>query len=169
MSLYRVALLTVVLGVLAACGGDDGTEEPGATDAADTPSAATATDPTLVFDGTTCTYDGPAQVVVGGLTPVVLENTSDIDIDAGVLWLWSQNSLDAALERLPLGSESDILLGMPAGSTQAAWLQAGPGESNKESVLLNPGLYLMDCVRIPSGATAPDYVWRGGTFEGVED
>ncbi len=168
MGPYRFVVLTVVLAVLAACGGDDETAPAGATEAVDGPSAAAATNPTLIFDGTTCTYEGPTQVVVGGLTPVALENTSDIDIDAVLLSMPSQEALDAAVDRLPPGSGSDITLDMPPGSTQEAWLQAGPGERNEEALLLEPGLFLMDCGRVPSGASLPDYVWRGGSFEGVE-
>lgn len=107
-------------------------------------------------------------MVVGGLTPVALENTSDIDIDAGLFSVRSQNALDSAFDRLAPGSGSDILLAPPPGSTQEAWLQAGPGERNQESLLLDAGLYIMDCARIPTGASLPDYVWRGGSFEGVE-
>lgn len=166
MNLCRIAVLALLLGVVAACGSDDGTGTTSTSEAVDS-STATAENPTVVFDGSTCTYEGPTQVVVGGLTPVVLVNASDIDIDAGIFVITSEDALSAALDRLPPGSGSDILLAPPPGSTQEAWLQAGPGERNEENVLLEAGLYLMDCARIPADASAPDYVWRGGSFEGV--
>ena len=151
--------LAFALLLVASCGDDSpaaGTQSPDTT-------------PTVSFDGSTCTYSGPGQVLGGGLISVVLENSSDIDIDAGVFRVWSENALAAALERVPPGTGSDIVLGVPPGSVQEAWLQATANGRNEELLLLPNGLYLIDCARIPPGASSPDYVWRGGSFEVVAE
>jgi hypothetical protein len=103
------------------------------------------------------------------LISVTLENSSDIDIDAGVFRVRNENALAAALERIPPGTGSDIVLGVPPGSVQEAWLQAAANGRNEERLLLPNGFYLLDCARIPSGASLPDYVWRGGSFEVVAE
>ncbi len=126
-------------------------------------------DPTVVFDGESCTYTGPSEVTAGGLTSVVLENSSDIDIDAIVLRLPNEDSLQTALDQLAPGSGSDVLFGLPPGSVREAWLQAPAGGRNEEQLLLQDGIYLFDCGRIPSGESSPDYVWRGGSFEVVTE
>jgi hypothetical protein len=143
--------------------------ETATTQSNDAVTTTTSDTPTVVFDGETCSYEGPLEVPNGGLILVTLENSSDIDIDAGVFRIYSETALTAALDRLPPGSGSDILLGAPPGSQQEAWLQAPAAGSNKESLLLEIGLYLIDCARIPYGDTLPDYVWRGGSFEVVSD
>ena len=168
MKLNCLLLLVIVTGGLGACG-DGAEEEVGTTAAPDETVPAATKDPALVFDGTSCTYVGPSRVLVGGLILVALENTSDIDIDAVYTRVPNENTLNAALERIPPGTGSDIALGLPPGSVMEGWLQAPPGGRNEESLLLPAGLYLADCGRVPAGATAPDYVWRGGSFEAVEE
>lgn len=172
-----MSFVTAFLLLAVGCSSDSATTTEQATDSDPTVTSTTSvpaptstnSDPTVTFDGNACAYDGPTQVTGGGLTMVVLENTSDIDIDAVVFRVSSENSLQAAFDRLPAGSGSDIVLGAPAGSLLEAWLQASAGGRNAEQLVLEPGLYLIDCHRIPYGASAPDYVWRGGSFAVVAE
>lgn len=163
MKRFWVPLLAIVYLTLGGC--DGAAETPTTTPAEMT--TTTSEFPLVVFDGETCGYRGPAEVAGGGLISVALENTSDIDIDAAVLAMRSETSLQAAFERIPVGEGSDTNLGFPAGSTRVAWLQASAGGRNQESLLLKEGLYLLDCGHIPSGASTPDHVWRAGSFEVV--
>ena len=104
--------------LMAGCSDDSTTtSEPGST-------SASAANPVVVFDGSTCSYGGPDKVTGGGLTTVTLENSSDIDIDAGVFRVRNENTLQAAFDRLAPGTGSDILLAPPPGSVLEAWLQA---------------------------------------------
>ena len=162
---WLVAVAAMCAG-LAGCGE---AQEPSTTSEAAEMTTTTAGAPLLVFDGETCSYQGPAETAGGGLIDVTLENRSDIDIDAAVFWVRSDTALAAAFERLPPGTGSGITLGAPRGSRFEAWLQAPAGGSNKESLLLDAGLYLLDCARVPYGATNPDYLWRGGSFAVVDE
>jgi hypothetical protein len=84
----RLVPVSLLVTLLVGCG--DGTET------IETPPTAEATNPVVLFDGTTCRYDGPSRVTAGGLTPIVLENTSDTDIVAGLFRVRNENSLQGA-------------------------------------------------------------------------
>ena len=124
------------------------------------PVAAGDARPEVVFDGTTCTYDGPTQIEVGTVEFMVL-NQSDTDFTlAG--WLLAGEALETELLRTPVGSDMAITAGdpMPAGLPSFGW-PTDAGSSRTETWLAAPGTHLVDCV------VTGDHVWRPARIEVV--
>jgi hypothetical protein len=126
----------------------------------DKPVAAADAAPHIVFDGTSCRYDGPTLIETGTVE-VTLVNTSTEEIQAAGFFML-ESRLAAELERTPLGT--DMALNpddpMPAGTPSVVAASAG-----SEVVGLWPmpaGTYIIDCVTSTGGPT--NHVWRAATL-----
>ena len=141
---WALALVAVT-----ACSGDDGSGD--ATEPAPTTTttrAVTTTQPpaavediVAVFDGTTCTYEGPDQATPASVLSIRFTNKSDEPAE-----LFITTSEGADLE------ESLSLIGTDVGPDQTGGIDAiaielasDPGESATGNVLLAPGTWIVDC------------------------
>ncbi len=116
------------------------------------PVAAADAAPIVVFDGNTCTYDGPTEIEEGTVE-FSITNSADVEFALGG-WLVGAATLAAQLEATPVGADAyagpDVL--PPEGELVFAWY-VSPGESVMRSSQLPIGAYLIDC-------KTEDHVWR---------
>ena len=140
--------VVIVIGLVAAL--LIGTGEPG-------PVAAVDAAPVVVFDGSTCTYDGPKQIEEGTVE-FSTTNSGDVWLNLSG-WRMSGDALAAELERTPVGSDMAIADAdpMPAGTPVLGWYLQ-PGKSHSLSWAFTEGTYLIDCV-------TDDHVWRPAQLE----
>jgi hypothetical protein len=125
------------------------------------PVAAADATPEMTFDGTTCSYEGPA-LIEEGLVDFSLTNTA-AEAVAIAGWLVEGSALEAQLQRAPIGTDWDTT-GEPTveGTLDfVGWVE--PGESRTTGALLTLGTYLVDCVT----GNPTDHVWRAAQFEVV--
>ena len=125
----------------------------------DAPSPIAAADaaPVIVFDGSTCTYDGPT-VIEDGTVEFTLTNSADRRFEfAG--WLLSGAALADELERTPVGTDMALTESapMPDGELALHWIPV-PGSTLTQPQYLREGTYLIDCV-------TDDHVWRPARLE----
>ena len=108
------------------------------------PVAAADAAPAVVFDGTTCTYDGPTQIGEGTVE-FSMANSGDVDF-ALAGWLMAGAALEAELQRTPVGSDMEAgpLDPMPEGDMVFGWYTS-PGDSGAQTWPLLAGTYLLDC------------------------
>lgn len=138
-----VGLVTVVL----VNGGESG------------PVAAGDARPEVVFDGATCTYEGPAQIE-GGTVEFTMINEADVSFFlAG--WLLEGEALAAELIRTPVGSDmaTTATSPRPALAAEFAW-STNAGDSQTRIWPLPAGTYLLDC-------TTQDHLWRPAQIDVV--
>lgn len=123
------------------------------------PVAAADARPEVVFDGTTCTYDGPTQIEAGIVEFTMINQTDVSFFLAG--WLLEGEALAAELIRTPVGSDMAITVSSPrpALAAEFAW-STNAGDSRTGMWTLPAGTYLLDC-------TTDDHVWRPARFEVV--
>ncbi|MEA2001268.1 MAG: hypothetical protein U9N84_05200 [Actinomycetota bacterium] len=131
------------------------------------PVDAASADPEVVFDGTRCTYEGPAEIAGGGVT-FALNNTSAIPIRVVLFQFDERSEFEAELEYLAVGADAEVNPGeLPVGGVVNTVNTVQSGSSLRSLEALHTGLYTIDCVRVPTASTAPDYVWRAGTIRVV--
>jgi hypothetical protein len=135
------------------------------------PVAAANADPEVVFDGTSCTYHGPAEIVEGGVT-FTLSNESSIPIRVVLFHFDDRADFEAELDNLAVGADIDLSPGdLPVGGVLNPVNHLQSGASLRSLVLLDTGLYTVDCIRYPTAAPSaldgPDHAWRAGTIRVV--
>jgi len=116
------------------------------------PVAAADAAPVVVFDGTTCSYDGPTQIEEGTVE-FSIANSGDVDFSlAG--WLVAGAALEAELQRTPIGSDMEAtdLDPVPEGDLVFGWYTS-PGDSKLRAWPMSAGTYLIDC-------KTENHVWR---------
>jgi hypothetical protein len=123
------------------------------------PVAAADAAPAVVFDGTTCTYDGPTQIEEGTVE-FSMTNSGDVDF-ALAPWLMAGTALEEELQLLPVGSDMEAgpLDPGPEGNMVFA-VYASPGDSQSILWPLAAGTYLLDC-------KTELHVWRAAEFNVV--
>lgn len=121
------------------------------------PVAAADAAPVVVFDGSTCTYDGPTQIEEGAVEFSITNSGDTVVALAG--WLMSGAALEAELQRTPVGANMDAPpdAPLPEGEAVFAWVTS-QGASLARTSLLSAGTYLIDC-------KAGDHVWRAAQVE----
>jgi hypothetical protein len=134
--------------VLTGCGGDDAAQPAEAGVVA------------LTFDGTTCSYDGPARVPAGTVD-FRFTNTSDQPFAASAISVedWA---LADFLSEGEVGTDWDIPFGHPRGGGiewYNRWPQVPGGEAREYSWMFPAGTYYFDCV------LELDHVWRAAKLE----
>ncbi len=135
------------------------------------PVAAASAELEVVFNGTNCRYRGPAEIVEGGAT-FELTNESSIPISVVLFHFGDRVDFEAELDYLAVGADMDLSSGdLPVGGvlTPLNFLQSG--SSLRSLVALDAGLYTVDCIRyptaVPSALDDPDHAWRSGTIQVV--
>lgn len=147
---FGLAAILVVAAVavsafLVAGGGDD-------------PVAAADAAPRITFDGTTCRYDGPTLIETGTVAFTVSNTGTEAMQFVG--FNMPESSLDAELERTPLGTNMPLDPTAPMPDGAMSFLQGAlPGAEGVTSWPMTSGTNIIDCV-----TEATDHVWRAGTL-----
>ena len=139
---WCVLLATVALAA-SGCGGEDSAQP------------AEAEVIVLTFDGTACSYDGPAHVPAGTVD-LRFTNTSDKPFAASAISV-ADWALADFLREGEVGGDWDIPFGHPrTGGIEwhNRWPQVPPGESQEYDWIFPAGTYYLDCV------LELDHVWR---------
>lgn len=138
---FAAILVFGLVTVLLVTGGDSG------------PVAAGEAQPEVVFDGTTCTYDGATEIEAGTVE-FTLVNSADEKFTLAA-WRMEGEALQAELLRTPIGTDMAITTDdpFPAGVMIGGWV-TDPGSTRTGARALGAGTYLIDCVI--EGA----HVWR---------
>ena len=134
--------------------------------------AAENANPEVVFDGTTCIYDGPTVIEKGGIE-FTLINESAIPAQTAALLYDDPADYRAALDSLPVGSDADFtdtevpLIGdqLVAGLRFGFVLNVEPGQQAATLTLLDIGEYILMCADNHPGNSTPDHIWVPATFE----
>ena len=125
------------------------------------PVAAADAAPVVVFDGSTCTYDGPTQIEEGTVE-FSTSNSADVPFQL-IGWLMSGDALSEELQRTPVGTDMEISLTdpspRPAGEIALGWTTS-PGDTQTLAWSFAAGTYLIDC-------WTEDHVWRPAQVEVV--
>ena len=146
-------LCTAALLVLAlACSGDaesTTTPAPAATEA-----SAVSADPTVIFDGTTCTYEGPMEFEAGTLPKIAMRNRGDIDFEFVLLQI--DPGLDYATVAAMMEGLTVYGFDMPEGihERSAGGMMRVGDERTTNMALATAGTYLPACLE------RPDPLWR---------
>jgi hypothetical protein len=165
-------MLVAVTLLLAGCGSDDETT-PAKTSTTATAAPTTAEAPattttslvdaeapaiSVVFDGETCAYEGPAQTSPAEILNVELVNTSDAK---SYLYVMEYTEDDTAALAAAIGQNFEQgAFGNDPPLRVAAELWAEPGATSSQDILLGPATWLVSC-QTPD----PTWLWPGGVIE----
>jgi hypothetical protein len=128
------------------------------------PVAAADANPVVVFDGTTCSYEGPT-LIEEGVVEFSFENSAD-EAFYPIAWLVEEPALTHELELHPVGTDIDTTNEANPDGIVVIQGRIRPGATGFESQLsmrLEPGTYLFDC----GTGLGPDRVWRAAQLEVV--
>jgi hypothetical protein len=128
------------------------------------PVAAIDARPEVVFDGTTCSYDGPTKIEVG-VIEFTLVNSADEEFTLAA-WRMQGEQLEAELARLPVGSDIAVTASDhgPTGVGVGGWI-TDPGSTGTGAAGFASGTYLIDCVT--TTGSSRDHAWRSAQIEVV--
>lgn len=134
--------------------------------------AAENANPEVVFDGTTCIYDGPTVIERGGIE-FTLINESAIPMQTAALLYDDPADYRAALDSLPVGTDADVadtevpLIGdqLVPGLRFGFVLNVEPGQQAATLTLLDIGEYILMCADNHPDEGTPDHLWVPATFE----
>lgn len=134
--------------------------------------AAENANPEIVFDGTTCIYDGPTMIARGGIE-FTLINESTIPAQTAALLYDDPADYRAALDALPVGTDADFtdtevpLIGdqLVPGLHFGFVLNVEPGQQAATLALLDVGEYILMCADNHPANSTPDHMWVPATFE----
>ncbi len=127
------------------------------------PVAAADANPVVVFDGITCSYEGPT-LIEEGLVEFSFENTAD-EAFYPIGLLVEEPALTRELELHPVGTDIESTNEKPDGIAviQGRIRPGATGFESQLSIWLEPGTYLFDC----GTGLGPDRVWRAALLEVV--
>ncbi|MGB5380691.1 MAG: hypothetical protein WBN35_10065 [Acidimicrobiia bacterium] len=142
--------VVIVIGLIAALlvnSGDSG------------PVAAADAAPVAVFDGTTCSYEGPTEIEEGTVE-FSIANSGNVDFTlAG--WLMAGAALEKELQLLPVSSDMKATDFDPVPDGHLVFgFYTRPGDPKLRAWPLSAGTYLIDC-------KTEDHVWRAAQVEVV--
>ena len=124
----------------------------------DDPVAAGEASPRITFDGAACRYEGPTLIETGTVTFTVV-NTSTEPMQF-VAFNMPENSLDAELERTPLGTDMSLSPTAPMPDGEMSFLTTAlPGSEFLRPWGMQVGTNIIDCVTEDT-----DHVWRAGAL-----
>lgn len=127
--------------------------------------AAENANPEVVFDGTTCIYDGPTMIEHGGIE-FTLINESAIPMQTAALLYDDPADYRAALDSLPVGTDADVPYAeVPPGFNFGFVLNVEPGQQATTLTLLDIGEYILQCADNQPEESIPDHIWVAATFE----
>lgn len=127
------------------------------------PVAAADARPEVVFDGATCTYDGPTQIEPGNVEFTTINSTDEHFTLVG--WRMQGEALEAELLKIPVGTGMNVWgAPLPAGEMSWNW-NTDPGSTRTGVATLVAGSYLVDCATNTDGSA--DHVWRAARIDAV--
>ena len=141
-----LSMMAALLLIMAACGDDDDDASSTATTVSDEVDT-----PQLTWDGTDCTYAGPAEVT-DGVVVVELVNTSDDDANVGVLKIDEGYTNDDVVEWFDDPENAALPSWLSDMGTGGA-VRAEPGETIAWEGALDAGEYALGCTT-PIGSSA---------------
>ena len=147
-----VMVAAVAVGAFLIGGGEDG------------PVAAAEAKPQLLFDGTACSYSGPAIIEEGSIEFTAI-NTSDVDVTIGGFAL-EDSELAAALDVIPLGTDKAVTAADPGpeGTFWATSTVPAGSEITSVKFIAAGGTTIIDCLYYADPLDAsPSQVFRAAT------
>lgn len=127
------------------------------------PVAAVDADPVVVFDGTTCSYDGPT-VIEEGDVQFTLTNSADETFILSSFRM-EEPALSQELAAAPVGTDYATAPDspMPDGEDSFVWVPPGGSMVVVHTWEMTPGTYVLDCVI----GEPTEHVWRVARVEVV--
>ena len=121
------------------------------------PVAAADAAPVVVFDGSTCSYEGPTEIEEGTVE-FSIANSGNVDFTlAG--WLMAGAALEKELQLLPVSSDMKATDFDPVPDGHLVFgFYTRPGDPRLRAWPLSAGTYLIDC-------RTEDHVWRVAKVE----
>lgn len=129
------------------------------------PIAAADANPLVVFDGATCTYEGPT-VIEEGLTRFSLTNSAGEVFDFATFRM-VESALSRELQEHPVGTDWAETPGAPIPEGVMSFVSVNPGEPYRPDWLLESGTYLFECTTGVQAGGIPEHVWRIARVEVV--
>lgn len=126
--------------------------------------AAADANPVVVFDGTSCSYEGPTLIEEG-----LVEFSMTSSGDEGFNWssfLMQEPALSQELAEHPVGTDWAEAPDDPTPEGEMSLVGVPPGDSIVNSWLMKPGTHLLECT-IPLREGVPEHVWRVAQVEVV--
>ena len=125
------------------------------------PVAASEAFPEVVFDGSSCRWDGPSRIERGEVQITVINTTTDSFTLSG--WLLVEPALSEELGRTPLGTDMATSSTTPAPAGLNTFLIPVLPQSEVAQPLRMEGVgpQIIDCVTSSEGNV--DHVWRAQT------
>lgn len=129
------------------------------------PVAAGDAKPEVVFDGTTCSYEGPTSIEEG-LVEFSLTNSASEVFDFNTIRML-ESALAQELQNRPVGTDWEEPPGSPVPLGVMSFVRVNPGEPYRPDFLLEPGTYLFECLTGVQSGGIPEHVWRIAEVEVV--
>ena len=127
------------------------------------PVAAADADPVVVFDGTTCVYEGPT-LIEEGLVEFAMTSSADEGFNLVTIRM-DEPALSQQLEGGPVGTDWATTPDTPTPEGELSSVGVPTGDTLTSGWLLRAGVYLLDCTT-PIRAV-PEHVWRIAQVEVV--
>ncbi len=126
------------------------------------PVAAGDANPVVVFDGTSCSYEGP-MLIEEGLVQFSLTSSADEGFSLSSFRM-EEPALSQELAAGPVGADWALASDTPMPDGDFTFVGVPPGDSIVNGWLMKPGTYLLDCA---NGTREADHVWRVAQMEVV--
>lgn len=127
------------------------------------PVAAADANPVVVFDGTTCSYEGPT-LIEEGQVEFSVTSSADEGFNLATIRL-EEPALSQQLEGGPVGTDWATTPDTPTPEGEMSSIGVPAGDTLGSGSLLKAGVYLLDC-STPIRAV-PEHVWRIARIEVV--
>ena len=127
------------------------------------PVAAADAHPVVVFDGTTCSYEGP-MLIEEGQVEFSLTSSGDEGFNLSSIRM-EEPALSQELEAGPVGADWATTPDTPVPPGEMSSIGVPAGDSISSGWLMDPGVYVLDCTT-PVRVT-PEHVWRIAQVEVV--
>jgi hypothetical protein len=115
----------------------------------DSPVAADSANPEVVFDGTSCAYDGPTEIIEGDLA-FTLNNEGSIPISVVLFHFDDRTAFETELDHLAVGLDTELTGGeLPVGGTLNTINTVQSGSSVRSLEALKTAQHIVDCVHTP--------------------
>jgi hypothetical protein len=129
------------------------------------PVAAGDANPVVVFDGTTCSYEGPTSIEEGLVDFSLTNSASEVFNFATFRML--ESALAQELQEHPVGTDWAEPPDSPVPLGVMSFAGVYPGEPYRSDWLLDSGTYLFECTTGVQSGGIPEHVWRIAQVEVV--
>jgi hypothetical protein len=129
------------------------------------PIAAAEASPVVIFDGVSCSYEGPTLIGEGS-TQFSLANSAAEVFDFTTFRM-VESALLQELEEHPVGTDWAEPPGSPLPVGEMSFVRVAPGETYRPDWILEPGAYLFECTIGEQNGGIPEHVWRIAQVEVV--